>query len=297
MHSMTGEAPAEVFNQYRPLLRSIAYRMLGSVAEAEDILQDAYIRWQQSVTSARSPRAFLVTTVSRLCINYLQSARVRREEYVGSWLPEPVIADDPLERVATTDDSLSIAFLMLLERLTPAERAVFLLREVFEYEYAEISAILNQTEPACRQILRRARVHISENRPRFAPSHEERASLLQQFLHASASGDLNGLVALLHKEVVLYADGGGKTSAVPRPIFGPESVARFILRAPRKLLPRNLVRRFTDVNRQPAIVTYLDGRPHSVFTIEIDGRSIRNIYIIANPAKLSHLPGLPGAPS
>lgn len=291
------DARARLFNEHRPLLRSIAYRMLGSLAEAEDIVQDAYVRWQQSKTTASSPRAFLVTTVSRLCINHLQSARVRREEYVGAWLPEPVADDQALDRIAASDGSLSIAFLMLLERLTPVERAVFLLREVFEYEYREIGAILNQTEAACRQTFRRARLHVSENRPRFAASHEQRADLLQRFLNASATGNLDDLVALLHEDVVLYADGGGKTTAIPRPILGPENVARFILRAPRKLLPANLVRRFADVNGQPAIVTYQDGRPHSVFTIEIDGGSIRDIFIIANPDKLSHLPLLPSAPS
>lgn len=291
------ETRARVFNEHRPLLRSIAYRMIGSVADVEDIVQDAYVRWQQSKTAAASPQAFLVTTVTRLCINHLQSARVRREQYVGAWLPEPVAEDDALERIAASDESLSIAFLVLLERLTPMERAVFLLREVFEYEYAEIGRILNQTEAACRQILTRARRHVSEHRPRFAASHQQRAHLLERFLTASASGDLDDLIALLHEDVVLYADGGGKTTAVPRPILGPKNVARFILRAPRKLLPANLVRRLGDVNGQPAIVTYQNGRPHSVFTVELDAGSIREIFIIANPAKLSHLPALPSAPS
>ncbi|HEV3061402.1 MAG TPA: RNA polymerase sigma-70 factor [Vicinamibacterales bacterium] len=284
------------FNQYRRLLLSIAYRMLGSMAEAEDLVQDAYIRWQQTSTPVRSPRAFLVTTVSRLCINHLQSARVQREVYVGTWLPEPVIADEPSERPGASDESISIAFLLLLERLTPAERAVFLLREVFEYEYGEIASILNQSAVACRQILRRARRHMAENRPRFTPSPEQRANLLKEFLQASARGDLDGLVALLHQDVVLYADGGGKTTAILQPILGPARVARFILRAPRKLLPPDLVRRFTDVNGQPAIVAYRYGRVHSVFTIEVDAGSIRNIFIMSNPEKLSHLPDLPGAP-
>lgn len=282
---------ADLFNQYRPLLLSIAYRMLGGMGDAEDILQDAYIRWQETSTAVRSPRAFLVTTVSRLCINHLQSARVRREEYVGCWLPEPMV-DDRLARTPEPDDSLSIAFLLLLERLTPVERAVFLLREVFDYEYSEIAGILKQSEPSCRQILRRARLHITENRPRYTASREERAELFEQFLRASADGDLAALVALLHKDVVLYADGGGKTTAVPRPITGAANVARFILRAPRKLLPGGLVRRLAKINGEPAIVTYQDGRPHSVFTIEIESGAIRNIFIIANPEKLSHLPAL-----
>jgi RNA polymerase sigma-70 factor (ECF subfamily) len=278
---------AELFSIHRPLLLSIAYRMLGSMAEAEDMVQDAYIRWQQTTTRVRTPRAFLVTTVSRLCINHLKSARVRREEYVGAWLPEPV-SDEALSAVPPAgDESLSIAFLLLLERLTPVERAVFLLREVFEYEYEEIAGILKQSEVACRQVLRRARQHIAENRPRFAPSREQRADLLRRFLDASSRGDLDGLVALLHKDVVLYADSGGKATAIPRPICGPEHVARFILRAPRKLLPSGLVRQFGEVNGQPAIVSYCDGRPHSVFTIEISADAIRNIFIMANPDKLN----------
>ena len=263
--------------------------MLGSMAEAEDIVQDAYIRWQQTRTRVRIPRAFLVTTVSRLCINHLKSARIRREEYVGAWLPEPVtnatLSTDP----AVADDSLSIAFLLLLERLTPVERAVFLLREVFDYEYDEIAGILNHSEVSCRQILRRARQHIAANRPRFAPSREERADLLKRFLEASSRGDVDGLIALLHKDVVLYADSGGKTTAIPRPISGPESVARFILRAPRKLLPVGLVRQVAEINGQPAIVSYRDGRPHSVFTVDVASGLIRNVFIMANPDKLTHL--------
>src|SRR5207245_575840 len=219
------------FDQYRSLLFSIAYRMLGSVADAEDMLQEAFIRWQQSREQViHSPRAFLVTIISRLCINHLQSARVQREEYFGQWLPEPIVTGPAADPSATSqiDDSLSIAFLLLLERLTPVERAVFLLREVFEHEYEEIAGILKQSEVACRQILRRARQHLAENRPRFVPSREQRADLLRRFLDASSRGDLDGLVALLHKDVVLYADSGGKATAIPRPICGPEHVARFI---------------------------------------------------------------------
>ena len=173
------------FDQYRSLLFSIAYRMLGSVADAEDMLQETFIRWQQSGDEEiRSPRAFLVTIVSRLCINHLQSARVQREEYVGQWLPEPIVTDpgsDPLEMIKL-DESLSMAFLVLLERLTPIERAVFLLREVFEYDYSEIGAVLGQSEVNCRQILRRARQHVSAVRPRFEASTRNRMSCCSVFL-------------------------------------------------------------------------------------------------------------------
>jgi RNA polymerase sigma-70 factor (ECF subfamily) len=283
----------ETFHAHRSLLISIAYRMLGSLADAEDMVQEAFLRWQQSTQAAvESPRAFLVTIVSRLCIDHLKSARTRREQYVGPWLPEPFVSG-PQASVSCldpADDSLSIAFLMLLERLNPVERAVFLLREIFDYEYREIASILRQSEPSCRQILRRARQRITENRPRFHPSAAEREKLFQQFLRASSRGDVEGLISILHQDVILYADGGGKTFAVPRPVYGAEKVMRFLVRAPRKFLPKDLVRQVVNVNGQPAVLSYLDGRPHSVLTAEISGRRIRNLYIISNPEKLSRLP-------
>ena len=310
-HNMTGPARSgaeglqqpqdrlEVFQQYRGLLFSIAYRMLGSVADAEDMVQETFIRWQQtSGTQIESPRAFLVTIISRLCINHLQSARVRREDYVGQWLPEPIMtgaAGDP-SAASRIDESLSIAFLVLLERLTPMERAVFLLREVFDYEYAEIAQTLNQSEPNCRQILSRARQRVARITPRFVPSPQESERLLQRFVEASSRGDMEGLLALLSKEITLYSDGGGKTVAVPNPIYGRENVVRFVLRAPRKLLPNNLVRCMVQINGQPGIVSYLEGRPFSVFTLDVFNGRIRNIYIVTNPEKLEHLPALPAAP-
>jgi RNA polymerase sigma-70 factor (ECF subfamily) len=286
----------EAFHQYRPLLISIAYRMLGSVADAEDIVQDAFIRWHEARRmDLRSPKAFLITIVSRLCIDHLKSARVRREEYVGPWLPEPFLTgtQDSLDSVTAAGESLSIAFLLMLERLNPMERAVFLLREIFDISYAELSGIVNLTEPACRQTLRRAKQHIANNRHRFSTSPQERNRLLREFMEAAAHGDLDRLLTLLHRDVELYADGGGKASALPKPIHGVDSVARFILRAPRKLLPRDLVRQQIEVNGQAAIISYLDGKPHSVFTTEIEDGKISNIYIISNPDKLSRMPDLP----
>jgi RNA polymerase sigma-70 factor, ECF subfamily len=287
------ESKAETFAQYRNLLLSIAYRMLGSFADAEDMVQETFIRWQQAGDSVvDSPRSFLVTIVSRLCINQLQSARVRREQYVGQWLPEPIStapSSDP-SIALQVDDSLSMAFLVVLERLSPLERAVFLLREVFDYEYGEIARILDQKEPACRQILHRARRHIAENRPRFEASAHDREELFRQFQDAAIRGDMTGLVAILSDDAVLYADGGGKSAAVPQPVYGAERIARFVTRAPAKFLPANLVRLVLDINGQPAVVSYLDGRPHSVFTADISGGRIRSIYIVSNPEKLSHLP-------
>ncbi len=285
------------FDQYRSLLFSIAYRMLGSVADAEDMLQETFIRWEQSGDEEiRSPRAFLVTIVSRLCINHLQSARVQREEYVGQWLPEPIVTDpgsDPLEMIKL-DESLSMAFLVLLERLTPIERAVFLLREVFEYDYSEIGAVLAESEVNCRQILRRARQHVSAVRPRFEASTEKQDELLQRFLAAVGTGDMDGLLGLLSEDVVLHSDGGGKAVAVPNLVHGADNVVRGISGAFRKLLPKTLVRRLARINGEPGVVSYLDGKPYSVVTLDVvDGR-VQAIYILTNPEKLVHVPPLAG---
>jgi RNA polymerase sigma-70 factor, ECF subfamily len=235
-----------------------------------------------------------VTIISRLCITQLQSARVRREEYVGQWLPEPLVTDpasDPLA-VIRLDESLSMAFLVLLERLTPVERAVFLLREVFDYDYGEISRMLGQSEANCRQILRRARQHISEMRPRFPASAQKQNDFLERFLEATSSGDMDGLLALLSKDVALYADGGGKAAAVPNPVYGADKVSRGIIGGLKKFVPDNLLRRIVQVNGQPGVVSYLDGRPFSVVTLEVGEYGIRAIYVVTNPEKLSRLPRL-----
>ena len=196
------------------------------MADAEDMLQETFIRWQQArEEEIRSPRAFLVTIISRLCINQLQSARVQREEYVGQWLPEPLVTDanDPLG-IIRVDELLSMAFLVLLERLTPVERAVFLLREVFEYEYSEIAGILGQSEANCRQILRRARQRVNAMRPRFKASAEKQSELLERFLHAVGTGHIDRLLDLLASDVVLRSNGGGKAIAVPNLIHGADKV-------------------------------------------------------------------------
>jgi RNA polymerase sigma-70 factor (ECF subfamily) len=285
------------FNQYRGLLFSIAYRMVASVADAEDILQETFIRWQQaSDTDVRSPKAFLITIVSRLCINHLQSARVQREEYVGEWLPEPLATDpasDP-SGVLRADESLSMAFLVMLERLTPVERAVFLLREIFDYKYAEIAATLGLSEANCRQILGRARQHVRAVRPRFTASAQEHDDLLERFRQATATGDLERLLALFSGDVVLHSDGGGKATAVPNVIYGPERVARAIVRGLRKLVPATLVQRITPINGASGVVNYYpNGQPHSVLTLDATAGRIRAIYIVTNPEKLAHLPAPP----
>ena len=287
------------FSQYRGLLFSVAYRMLGSVADAEDMLQETFIRWQQAAKEEiRSPRAYLVTIITRLCINQLQSARVRREEYVGEWLPEPLVTDpasDPLG-IVKVDESLSMAFLFLLERLTPMERAVFLLREVFEYEYAEIANVLGQTEANCRQILRRARQHVGDLRRRFDASAQEHSDLLVRFLKASRSGDLQGLVDLLAGDVVLHTDGGGKAIALPKEVHGADTVARTILQRMANNVPKEALGRLAKINGEPGFVGYVNGKPFSAMTLDVRDGRIQGIYIVTNPEKLARLPNLPTAP-
>lgn len=287
------------FDRHRGLLFSVAYRMLGSVADAEDMLQETFIRWQQAAAEEiRSPRAYLVTIITRLCITQMQSARARREEYVGEWLPEPLVTapdGDPLN-VVKVDESLSMAFLFLLERLTPMERAVFLLREVFEYEYAEVAQVLGQTEANCRQILRRARQHVGDLRRRFDASARQHQDLLARFLKASRSGDLEGLVELLSKDVVLHTDGGGKALALPQEVRGAETVAHTILKRMRGDVPREASGRLARINGEPGFVGYVGGKPFSAITIETRNGRIQGIYIVTNPEKLARIPDLPKAP-
>lgn len=296
---MIGNDRLEAFNQHQSMLFAVAYRMLGSSADAEDLLQETFIRWQQAEIEVESARALLVTILTRLCINHLQSAQVKREQYFGQWLPEPVVTDTRQNPSISfeLDESLSLAFLLLLERLTPVERAVFVLREVFDYQYSEIASIVDQSEPNCRQILSRARQHLKDERPRFDASLKEREELLRRFSDASLRGDLAGLVALLSKEAVFYSDGGGKAPALPKPIYGAENIARGILTGLKRLVPQNLVRRFVEINGQPGIVTYLDGSPFSVFTLSVAEGRVSQIYVVTNPEKLKRLPPLASLPS
>jgi RNA polymerase sigma-70 factor (ECF subfamily) len=284
------------FERHRGLLFSIAYRMLGSVADAEDALQDAFIRWQRaSETDVRSPKPFLVAIVSRLCINHLQSARVQRERYVGEWLPEPLVTEpgSDASRIAQIGESVSMAMLLLLERLTPVERAVFLLGEVFDYTHAEIAGMLAITEANCRQLLRRARQHVRMERPRFGASGNQHTELLERFHRAAGNGDMEGLLALLSHDVVMHTDGGGKASALPLPIYGPDKVARASVFGLMKLKTLHPLQCIAEINGEPGIVSYVDGRPQTVFTIEVNDGRIRAIYIVTNPEKLSHLPPPP----
>jgi RNA polymerase sigma-70 factor, ECF subfamily len=281
------------------LLFSIAYRMLGGVADAEDVVQEAFLRWQKDAgTEVRSPKAYLSAVVTRLSIDHLRREKARRERYVGPWLPEPLVgetASDAAER-AVLDESLSMAFLVLLESLTPVERAVFLLREVFDYEYAEISRLVGKSEANCRQISRRARQSVAARRPRFDPSPEAEERLLQRFLETCMSGDMDALLSLLSDDVTLWSDGGGKVVAARNPIHGPDRVARFLLGVMRKI-PAGFVLRWLPVNGHPGLVVYLaDGHPQGVATFEVADGRIRAIRIVVNPEKLEKVPPLSSSP-
>ncbi len=269
--------------------------MLGTLADTEDMLQETFIRWRESRDAdVRNPRAFLVTIISRLCINQLQSARLRREEYVGHWLPEPVLTDqqsDPLG-ILRLDESLSMALMVLLERLTPMERAVFILREVFDYKYSEIAAALSQTEANCRQIFHRAQKHVGGMRQRFQASAHEHMRLLEQFMAAGRHGDMQGLLALLSRDVTLHSDGGGKAIAVPNIVRGAGNVSRGLMHGMTRVLPKELVFKLAWVNGDAGVISYLHGKPFSVLILDIRDARIEAIYIVTNPDKLAHLPNL-----
>lgn len=284
-----------VFEQYRALMFSIAYRMLGTVMDAEDIVQEAYLRYQKTPREQiDSPRAFLSTIVTRLCLNQLNSARTQRETYIGPWLPEPVVTDadsplvSPLQKV-TALESISMAFLVLLESLSPAERAVFLLREVFDYEYDEIARILEKSPEACRQLFSRAKKHVTANCPRFETTPEAHQQLLSQFLLAVTKGDLVPITQMLAEDVVVYSDGGGKRQAAINPIYGPDRAARFIVGARRFTPQGEGTLEFQNINGRPAAVLRVDGHVYLVIDVETRDGKITHVNLIINPDKLSRL--------
>ena len=280
----------ETFSEYRPLLFSIAYRMLGSATEAEDILQEAYLRWQDaSEADVRSPRSYLSTVVTRLCLDELHSARARREVYVGPWLPEPILTSGmpDMTRTSELSESLSIAFLLLLEILSPVERAVFLLREVFDYDYGEIAEIVGKSEANCRQMVSRSKKHLQERRPRFETSREERERVTRQFIRVCEGGDLQGLISLLAPDVALASDGGGKVQAALNIISGPDKVARFVFGVLAKLpAGATLASHLDEVNGHPGLIVYIDGTLNCVITLDCSGDLIQAVHVLANPDKL-----------
>jgi RNA polymerase sigma-70 factor, ECF subfamily len=283
---------AEVFEDLRPLLFAIAYRILGSVAEAEDAVQETWLRYADSPTQPASAKAFLSAIVTRISIDVLRSARVRREEYVGPWFPEPLLTDpyaDP-ERSAELADSVSMAALLLLERLTPPERAVFVLREVFGFGFAEIASAVGRPEAACRQLAVRARRHVDAGRPRFHASHQEQEELAARFFGALTDGDVDGLRELLAADVQVSTDGGGKAPALPRSITGAGKAARVLASVFPRLSRLGVTLEPRELNRQPgAIFRDRDGQVLFTLALDVLGGQIQTIRSVSNPGKLSHL--------
>jgi RNA polymerase sigma-70 factor (ECF subfamily) len=282
----------EEFEELRPLLFAISYRILGSVSEAEDAVQETWLRWHATATEPESVKAFLSTTVTRISISVLRSARVRRETYVGPWLPEPLLTDtyeDPA-RSAELADSLSTAALLLLERLSPLERAVFVLREVFAFGFPEIASAVGRSEAACRQLAVRARRHMDEGRPRFEADRKEREELAGRFFAALGKGDVDGLRELLAADAQMVGDGGGKAPQLARTIVGAENVARLISTFLRHLARVDVTLEPTEVNGQPgAILRDRDERVLIIWTLDILEGQIQTIRSVANPDKLGHL--------
>ena len=290
---MRTDAPYE---ELRPLLFSIAYRMIGSVSEAEDIVQEAFLRIHRAEaegTQIESPKAYLSAVTTRLSIDHLKSARVRREQYFGQWLPEPLLTDDSAPDAAAhaeTADSLSTAFLVLLESLSPVERAVFLLREVFDYGYGEIAGIVQRSEENCRQLYVRARRHIDEGRPRFEASRKQRDELVERFFAAAERGDLAALEEMLAADVVVYGDGGGKAPSWPQPIVGRERVAKLIAGTLEQAREVGVTRRAVHINGQPGVMfVYDEERIGAVMSVDVAEGLVQAIRGITNPDKLAHL--------
>ncbi len=299
-HVLT-DVNAEIFEEHRGLLTGVAYRILGSAADAEDVVQEAWLRWSGvSLADVAEPRAYLIRVVSRLAIDRLRQAAARRETYVGPWLPEPVSTEGDLAERAELAESVELALLVVLETLSPLERAVFVLREAFALPYAEIARAVGRSEAAVRQLARRARDHVRDRRPRFEVDRTRRRQLTERFAAACLDGDLEGLTGLLARDVTLVSDSGGRAKAPLRVITGADRVARFFLgvaseRNLHRLLepfgatPDALAVSVAEVNGGPAVVVTVSGRPVSVVSpVVVDGR-VQTVYLITNPEKMSHL--------
>jgi RNA polymerase sigma-70 factor (ECF subfamily) len=278
------------FVRLRPMLFGVAYRMLGSVADAEDVLQEAYLRWQTvDATEIRSAEAFLTTVVVRLSLDELRSARARRETYVGPWLPEPLLVDDTDPAAASElADSLSMAFLVLLETLSPHERAAFLLREVFGYDYGEIAVMLDKQPAASRQLVARARRHVDERRQRYDADRRRGAELANRFLEATLTGDLDRMLELLSEDATVWTDGGGIVRAARRPIVGARKAARFLIAIAPTVSPTATLREAV-VNGQPGLIVIDTGAVVATMAFDVLDDRIVGIRIVSNPQKLASI--------
>ena len=286
----------DVFREDKPLLFSIAYRMLGSASDAEDVLQDAWLRSRGVDRSAvRSPKAFMTTIVTRLCLDRLKSAQKTREEYIGPWLPEPVLTSEleSPEIMAQRSESVTLAFLVLLEELSPEERAVFLLKDVFDYEHAEIADILGTTTENSRQLLHRAKTRLKQGRPRRVGTAQSRRAIAERFSRALSTGDASELTALLTSDVGMWSDGGGKATAARRPLVGRDEVAKFLVGLHRIGESTGQIRdaslTIEDINSEPALVLRVGARMESIFVLSIDDDAISGIRVVRNPDKLARI--------
>lgn len=285
-YSKRMSADADAFEHHRPRLRAIAYRMLGSVVEAEDAVQDAFVRWQRSATEVRSTEAWLTTIVTRLCLDRLESARARREVYVGPWLPEPMVTDDH----EIDAQSVSMAFLLLLERLSPIERAAYLLHAVFDSDHAQVGEMLGKSEAAVRQAFHRAKAHLAAGKPRYAPSKERHSELLFAFVAACQGADPKALAGLLAEDAQAWSDGGGTAKAARKVVHGADSVARLFVGLTKKGGVAGAVRlEIVEVNGWPCLVIYGGDTIYTLVGIETDGVAIHAVHTITNPEKLAVL--------
>jgi RNA polymerase sigma-70 factor (ECF subfamily) len=278
---------------YRGRLLGLAYRMLGSRSDAEDIVQDAYLRFA-GAQDVDNPEAFLVTVVTRLCLDRLKSARAQREIYVGPWLPEPVFDAEGLSPDAATElaDDLSFALLLALDRLSPLERAAFLLHDVFDLQFSEVARMIDRTEAACRQLATRARRAVRDARPAPSATPDNHARLLSAFSEAVASGDVSRLAGLLREDAIAMTDGGGRKTAALNPIKGADKIARFFISLAAKNVNRNIRVEPTMINGTVGALLYMDGEVDQSMSMAIDGERIAAIYIVRNPDKLRHVPAL-----
>jgi len=280
----------ETFNEHRGQLFGIAYRMLGSVGDADDMVQETWLRWQkQDAAAIRSAKSWLIATITRLCIDQLRSARRTREEYYGIWLPEPLVQAP----VASPDeatmraDSLTMAFMLMLETLSPMERAVFLLREVFDYDYPDIAQTVGKSEANCRQILRRAKEQFNVT-PSAPPPDERARRVVERFMQASETGEVGDLLALLTDDATIYSDGGGRVSAAAKPVRGAQQASKFLVGI-RPRLPANTTLRYVQINGRPGVLMSSGENLYNAVCFDVEGERVRNIYIVRNPEKLKHV--------
>jgi RNA polymerase sigma-70 factor (ECF subfamily) len=281
----------QVFEQLRSRLLRLAYGMLGSRADAEDIVQEAFIKWSNVDHDAvKSDWAFLSTIVSRLCLDEIRSARKRREQYVGPWLPEPLVRmnDYTPEYVTERTEELTMALMVILESLTPVQRAVYVLHDLFSFDYHEISELIGKEEANCRKIAQRARSYVDSQRMLEIPDESEQLELLNTFIRAIEQGEIGQLKDLLTREAILYSDGGGKVTAARKPIYGNDKISRFLVGIVQKVSGQGKIQ-ITSVNGKPGLLVWLDGKLNSIWSFNIDKDRIRNVYIVLNPDKLAYI--------